>query len=64
MKSLLDANFRYTPSDQTDIRKTFARAKREMKRTARDALGSSVRAASNDVNIVTPLWPNVRRSVS
>ena len=29
MKSLLDPSFRYVPSSQTDIRKTFARIRRE-----------------------------------
>ena len=31
MKSLLDPTFRYVPSSQTDIRKTFARVRREMR---------------------------------
>jgi hypothetical protein len=29
MKRLLDPTFKYVPSEQTDIRKTFARIKRE-----------------------------------
>lgn len=29
MKSILDPTFRYTPSTHTDLRKTFARLKRE-----------------------------------
>lgn len=29
MKSLLDPTFRYVPSSKTDIRKTFARIRRE-----------------------------------
>lgn len=29
MKSILDSSFRYTPSDQTDLRKTFAKIRRE-----------------------------------
>jgi hypothetical protein len=29
MKSILDSSFRYTPSDQTDVRKTFAKIRRE-----------------------------------
>ena len=32
MKSILDPSFRYTNSDATDIRKTFARIRREMRR--------------------------------
>ena len=29
MKSILDPSFKYVPSSQTDIRKTFARVRRE-----------------------------------
>jgi len=32
MKSILDPSFRYTSSANTDIRKTFARVRREMRR--------------------------------
>jgi hypothetical protein len=35
MKSLLDPSFRYTRSIDTDIRKTFARIRREQQRHAR-----------------------------
>jgi len=31
MKSVLDRSFHYTPSVQTDIRKTFMRIRREMR---------------------------------
>jgi hypothetical protein len=31
MKSILDPTFRYIPSAQTDIRKTFARLRREQR---------------------------------
>ncbi len=43
MKSVLDPTFRYTPSIHTDLRKTFARLKREAARQApqRDELRSS-----------------------
>lgn len=33
MKSILDPSFRYTPSAETDLRKTFARIRREQRRT-------------------------------
>ena len=33
MKSILDPTFRYTPSVHTDIRKTFARIRREQRTT-------------------------------
>ena len=32
MKSLLDPSFKYVPSVETDIRKTFARVRREARR--------------------------------
>ena len=35
MKSILDPTFNYTPAASTDLRKTFARVRREMKRQAR-----------------------------
>jgi hypothetical protein len=31
MKSILDPTFRYTPSVETDVRKTFARIRRELR---------------------------------
>ena len=34
MKSILDPTFRYTPSHATDVRKTFARARRRAKEEA------------------------------
>ena len=39
MKSILDPTFRYVPSAATDVRKTFARIRREMSRAqARPAI--------------------------
>jgi len=35
MKSILDGSFRYTKSVDTDIRKTFARIRRELRQQAR-----------------------------
>ena len=32
MKSILDPSFRYVPSTSTDLRKTFARVRREIQR--------------------------------
>ncbi len=34
MKSVLDPTFRYTPAVQTDLRKTFARIRRELREQA------------------------------
>jgi len=35
MKSILDPSFRYTMSVETDLRKTFARIRREQQKQAR-----------------------------
>ncbi|MEO8739996.1 MAG: hypothetical protein ABI537_09870 [Casimicrobiaceae bacterium] len=52
MKSLLDPSFRYVPSQQTDLRKTFARVRQEQFAENR----GPVRApASNDAK-VDPLF--------
>lgn len=32
MKSILDPSFKYTPSVETDLRKTFARVRRELRK--------------------------------
>jgi hypothetical protein len=40
MKSILDPSFRYTPSVQTDIRKTFARVRREQRASEQRIEGS------------------------
>jgi len=36
MKTIFDPAFRYTPSFNTDIRKTFARLRNEQRRARRD----------------------------
>jgi hypothetical protein len=36
MKSILDPSFRYTSSVETDLRKTFARMRRELRRRDED----------------------------
>ena len=35
MKSILDKSFKYTPSAETDIRKTFAKARKELAEQAK-----------------------------
>jgi hypothetical protein len=42
MKSILDPSFRYTPSVQTDVRKTFARIRRELREREQSKLGHDV----------------------
>jgi len=41
MKSLLDPSFRYTRSIDTDIRKTFARIRREQQKQTRGQTGDA-----------------------
>jgi hypothetical protein len=46
MKSILDPTFRYVPSVQTDVRKTFARIRREL-RAADAKTGADAPAVAN-----------------
>ena len=43
MKSILDPSFRYTPSAGTDLRKTFARVRRELVKQAPPAREAEAR---------------------
>ncbi|HEY1327451.1 MAG TPA: hypothetical protein VGI14_10965 [Casimicrobiaceae bacterium] len=56
MKSILDPAFRYTSSANTDIRKTFARVRREMRRQAQTNERQDVDSAVK----VTPIFRNQR----
>ena len=51
MKSILDRTFRYTPSFETDLRKTFARIQRE-RRLAAESERSAARPLANVSSIV------------
>jgi hypothetical protein len=42
VKSILDPSFQYTPSLQTDVRKTFDRVRREQEEASRDDPGARV----------------------
>ena len=44
MKSILDPSFRYTKSVDTDLRKTFARIQRELRKQQKQHVGGSRRA--------------------
>jgi hypothetical protein len=57
MKSLLDPSFNYVPSIRTDLRKTFARIRREQ----RASEGRSTRPT--DANVVAPLFMMAKRAV-
>jgi len=56
MKSILDPSFRYTSSANTDIRKTFARVRREMRRQSQ----TTSRQDSETAVKVTPIFRNQR----
>ena len=45
MKSILDPTFRYVPSASTDVRKTFARIRREMQKSGASSSRSRVDAS-------------------
>jgi hypothetical protein len=42
MKSILDPSFRYTPSFKTDLRKTFARARRQQGKDSSDVVAVEI----------------------
>lgn len=48
MKSILDPSFHYTPAASTDLRKTFARVRREMRKQTRQG--------TDAVSKVSPLF--------
>lgn len=51
MKRILDSSFQYTPSYETDVRKTFERVRREMQETARPAPWPGVPAVTKIVSL-------------
>jgi hypothetical protein len=48
MKSILDPSFRYTPSVETDLRKTFARVRRELRKSQQAAIPTNVQPIRKD----------------
>ncbi|HLW13833.1 MAG TPA: hypothetical protein VKU81_14135 [Casimicrobiaceae bacterium] len=56
MKSILDPTFRYTSSANTDLRKTFARIRRESRRQTQ----VSTRDEADTVKKVTPIFRGQR----
>jgi len=52
MKSILDPSFRYTSSAQTDLRKTFARVRRELQLKEQAQKLAEVETRRK----VSPLW--------
>jgi hypothetical protein len=55
MKSILDPSFRYIPSSQTDVRKTFARVRRELR--AREQAKSVAADGGNNVLAIRQRHP-------
>ena len=53
MKSILDHSFRYTNSVETDVRKTFARVRREICRLERDRSAASKEVSMKVLHIAT-----------
>ena len=56
MKSILDPTFRYTSSANTDLRKTFARIRREARRQA----PATARDDADATKKVTPIFRGQR----
>ncbi|MGZ8203191.1 MAG: hypothetical protein ACXWUB_08070 [Burkholderiales bacterium] len=52
MKSILDPTFHYTSSANTDLRKTFARVRRELRKQEAKSASPGDREASN----VSPMF--------
>jgi hypothetical protein len=52
MKSILDPSFRYTASFNTDLRKTFARIRRDRRQEGRTAARAGVDALAKVSSIV------------
>ena len=60
MKSILDRSFQYTPSAQTDLKKTFARVRREQR--ANDAANDrATPEATLKVSRLRPAIPALAR---
>lgn len=60
MKSILDRSFQYTPSAQTDLKKTFARIRREQR--AQDAANDRATAeVTLKVSRLRPAVPALAR---
>jgi hypothetical protein len=56
MKSILDPTFSYTPAASTDLRKTFARVRRELRKQARADVDTSAK--------VSPIFDRAPRAVA
>lgn len=57
MKSILDPSFRYTASFNTDLKKTFARIRRDTRKDAASAVQATAEARVNVSSIVRKVAP-------
>ena len=48
MKHILDSSFHYTPSHETDVRKTFERLRRELQRPVANRIARVTALAARD----------------
>jgi hypothetical protein len=55
MKSILDRSFRYTPSHDTDLRKTFARIREEQRLAAETRKAQDAQDEAERARVVSPL---------
>lgn len=51
MKSVLDRSFQYTPAVETDIKKTFARIRRQLKEEQKERLMADAEAKAKVASI-------------
>jgi hypothetical protein len=51
MKSILDPSFRYTNSVETDLRKTFAKAHRKLRKQQQADVGVNVEGIKNVLSL-------------
>jgi hypothetical protein len=64
MKSILDPTFRYVPSASTDVRKTFARIRREMQKSGQTQKSGALTARSSADPSRVLMFSRAKESVS
>ncbi len=60
MKSILDPSFRYVRSDKTDLRKTFARIRRQTAPAQIDSPEASANTGRSGADIVQLVRPGLK----
>lgn len=64
MKSILDRSFRYTPSAQTDLKKTFARVRREQRVLDQEVLEVAAEAKLKVAQLRRETRPDLLKQVA